>query len=102
MKSLFVAVCLACLLLALTSQAVYVQDGDYKIPLETMKQLKELLSSGYRKSSIITVCSHPALPKELISICKSEDAVGVFRRLMAAVSDPDLCEICAQAACAGC
>ncbi|XP_029435115.1 guanylate cyclase activator 2B-like [Rhinatrema bivittatum] len=96
------AACLALLLLALTSQAVYVQDGGYKVPLETVKELKSLLPSEIRSRTVAYFCAHPLLPKEAASICRDRDAPQIFRRLMIAVSDPDLCELCAQAACAGC
>nr|XP_033777674.1 guanylin-like [Geotrypetes seraphini] len=101
MKHQLQAACLVFLPLILASQAVFVQDGEHKIPLEAVKHLK-VLSSGYRKSTFKDVCTQPSLPKDLVPVCKDKDAVGVFRRLTAKINDVDLCEICAVVACSGC
>ncbi|NWU16227.1 GUC2A protein, partial [Cephalopterus ornatus] len=84
------------------------QDGDLKFPLESVKKLKELMD-GYKPTSPRTVvpmathalCHEKSLPEEFQSVCKREDAQKIFQRLSLAAED-DLCEICANAACAGC
>ncbi|KAJ1142582.1 hypothetical protein NDU88_008896 [Pleurodeles waltl] len=54
------------------------------------------------KVDFIKVCAHPELPKEFFLICKKAEAPAVIERLMFAIRDADVCEVCASAACAGC
>ncbi|NWR29661.1 GUC2A protein, partial [Tachuris rubrigastra] len=84
------------------------QDGDLKFPLESVKKLKELMD-GNRSISprmVVTMasqalCQEKSLPAEFQPVCKREDAYKIFQRLSLA-AESDLCEICANAACAGC
>ncbi|NWS97459.1 GUC2A protein, partial [Mionectes macconnelli] len=84
------------------------QDGDLKFPLESVKKLKELMDRNRPISPRLAVpaashalCHEKSLPVEFQALCKREDAPKIFQRLSLAAQD-DLCEICANAACAGC
>ncbi|XP_077167686.1 guanylin-like isoform X1 [Paroedura picta] len=88
------------------------QDGNSAFPLESVKKMKEILGkeakagpASVRSQSPVTflrLCLNPELPKDLRPVCDREDAPAVFRRLELAVEDPDLCELCVNAACTGC
>ncbi|XP_072740418.1 guanylate cyclase activator 2B-like [Ciconia boyciana] len=108
MKGFIFFIVLSVLLLVHSSQAVYVQDGDLKFSLESVKKLKELMDENRHINPHMVVsmasyspCDEKDLPEEFQSVCKSEDASMIFGRLNLAVQD-DLCEICANAACTGC
>ncbi|NXG13606.1 GUC2B cyclase, partial [Grallaria varia] len=106
MKGFLPCAILAVLVLVHSSWAVYVQDGDLKFPLESVKKLKELMDGNRAVNPRMLVATHPlcqekALPAEFQPVCKREDAPMIFQRLRLAAED-DLCEICANAACAGC
>ncbi|XP_071304907.1 guanylin [Agelaius tricolor] len=108
MKSFLSWAVLAGLVLVHISQAVYVQDGDFKFPLESVKKLKELMEGNKHINPRMMVpmgsyspCQEKHLPEVFRPVCKREDAPMIFRRLILAAED-DLCEICANAACAGC
>uniref|UniRef100_A0A8C8SF15 Guanylate cyclase activator 2B n=1 Tax=Pelusios castaneus TaxID=367368 RepID=A0A8C8SF15_9SAUR len=97
------------LILVHSSQPVYVQDGEFQFPLESVKKLKELFDEDARTSShmrgrphFTSVCTNPDLPKEFQPVCQKEDGPLIFNRLKLVVQDMDLCEICTNAACAGC
>ncbi|XP_071431863.1 guanylin-like [Pithys albifrons albifrons] len=98
---------LVLLVLGHSSWAVYVQDGDLKFPLESVKKLKELMDGNRPINPRMvpmgshSLCQEKSLPAEFQPLCKREDAPRVFQRLSLAAGD-DLCEICANAACAGC
>ncbi|NXM01304.1 GUC2A protein, partial [Tyrannus savana] len=84
------------------------QDGDLKFPLESVRKLKELMDGNRPVSPRLAVpvasravCLEKSLPAEFQPLCKREDAHKIFQRLSLAAED-DLCEICANAACAGC
>ncbi|NXC36120.1 GUC2A protein, partial [Campylorhamphus procurvoides] len=84
------------------------QDGDLKFPLESVKKLKELLATNSPVNPRVllpmathSLCHEKSLPEEFQPVCKREDALKIFQRLSLAAED-DLCEICANAACAGC
>ncbi|NWV99506.1 GUC2A protein, partial [Machaerirhynchus nigripectus] len=84
------------------------QDGDLKFSLESVKKLKELMDGNRHINPRMMVpmasyspCQEKHLPEEFWPVCKREDAPMIFRRLSLAAED-DLCEICANAACAGC
>ncbi|NXU85718.1 GUC2A protein, partial [Xiphorhynchus elegans] len=83
-------------------------DGDLKFPLESVKKLKELLGRNSPVNPRVllpmaphSLCQEKSLPEEFWPVCKREDAPKIFQRLSLAAED-DLCEICANAACAGC
>ncbi|NXK90122.1 GUC2A protein, partial [Formicarius rufipectus] len=83
-------------------------DGDLKFPLESVKKLKELMdATGATHPRMLvpmathSLCREKSLPAEFQPVCKREDAPQIFQRLSLAAGD-DLCEICANAACAGC
>ncbi|NXW44218.1 GUC2A protein, partial [Nyctiprogne leucopyga] len=85
------------------------QDGDLKFSLESVKKLKELMDENRHINPRMLVskasyspCDEKYLPEEFQDVCKREDASMIFERLNLAVQDGDLCEICANAACAGC
>ncbi|KAM6108847.1 guanylin-like [Pterocles gutturalis] len=109
MKSFLSFTVFAVLLLVHSSQAVYVQDGDLKFSLESVKKLKELMDENRHINPRMVVstvsyspCDEKDLPEEFQSVCKREDASMIFERLNLAVRETDLCEICVNAACAGC
>ncbi|NXY87154.1 GUC2A protein, partial [Alcedo cyanopectus] len=109
MKAFLSLTVLAVHLLVHSSQAVYVQDGDLKFSLESVKKLKEFMDGNRDVNPRMMVplasyspCLEKDLPKEFQSLCEREDAPMIFQRLSLAVQEPDLCEICANAACAGC
>ncbi|NXF71394.1 GUC2A protein, partial [Sclerurus mexicanus] len=108
MKGFLPCAVLAVLVLVHSSWAVYVQDGDLKFPLESVKKLKELMDGNRPVNPRMVVpmatsslCQEKSLPAEFRPVCKREDAPKIFQRLSLAAED-DLCEICANAACAGC
>ncbi|NXN07251.1 GUC2A protein, partial [Indicator maculatus] len=109
MKSFLSFAVLAALLLLPSSHAVYVQDGDLKFSLESVKKLKELMDEKRKVNPRMMVsvaasspCGEKDLPEEFQPVCKRGDAPKIFERLSSAIQDADLCEICANAACAGC
>ncbi|XP_068018917.1 guanylin [Melanerpes formicivorus] len=109
MKSFLSFTVLAALLLLPTSQAVYVQDGDLQFSLESVKKLKELMDETRKvnprmlvSSAASSPCAEKDLPEEFQPVCSRGDALQIFERLSSAIQDADLCEICANAACAGC
>ncbi|NXJ64814.1 GUC2A protein, partial [Rostratula benghalensis] len=84
-------------------------DGDLKFSLESVKKLKELMDENrpINPRMVVSVasyspCDEKALPEEFHPVCERKDASMIFERLTLAVQDNDLCEICANAACAGC
>ncbi|GAB0198632.1 guanylin-like [Grus japonensis] len=84
-------------------------DGDLKFSLESVKKLKELMDENKSINPRMVVsmasyspCDEKNLPEEFQPVCKREDASMIFERLSLAVREADLCEICANAACAGC
>ncbi|NXK78203.1 GUC2A protein, partial [Amazona guildingii] len=84
-------------------------DGDLKFSLESVKKLKEHMDENRHINSCFVVsvasdspCDEKDLPEEFQSVCKIEDASVIFERLYLVVPEADLCEICANAACAGC
>uniref|UniRef100_A0A673TQS0 Guanylin n=1 Tax=Suricata suricatta TaxID=37032 RepID=A0A673TQS0_SURSU len=87
------------------------QDGEFSFPLESVKKLKDLQElqepgiRNHRKSGgpvVPKVCSHQKFPEELKPLCKEPNAPEILQRLEAIAEDPESCEICAFAACAGC
>uniref|UniRef100_A0A8C3PJK2 Guanylate cyclase activator 2B n=1 Tax=Calidris pygmaea TaxID=425635 RepID=A0A8C3PJK2_9CHAR len=84
-------------------------DGELKFSLESVKKLKELMDENRHINPRMAVsvasyspCDEKDLPEEFQSVCKRGDASMIFERLSLAVRENDLCEICANAACAGC
>ncbi|NXK29726.1 GUC2A protein, partial [Arenaria interpres] len=84
-------------------------DGELKFSLESVKKLKELMDENSHINPRMAVsvasyspCDEKDLPEEFQSVCKRGDASMIFERLSLAVRENDLCEICANAACAGC
>ncbi|XP_077167687.1 guanylin-like isoform X2 [Paroedura picta] len=113
MAALFAPMLLMLLMLTHSCwSTVHVQDGNSAFPLESVKKMKEILGkeakagpASVRSQSPVTflrLCLNPELPKDLRPVCDREDAPAVFRRLELAVEDPDLCELCVNAACTGC
>ncbi|XP_069466962.1 guanylin [Ambystoma mexicanum] len=78
-----------------------VKPNDPKEEAEFKDNFGEKPLHDVNKDSL-EVCSHPQLPKEFGSVCTQQNAPEVFGRLMMAIRDTDLCEVCANAACAGC
>ncbi|XP_059110864.1 guanylin [Peromyscus eremicus] len=106
-----------CLLgaLAVLVEGVTVQDGDLSFPLESVKQLKDLkeapepLLVNHKKFAprlaapvAPGLCSHSAFPEALKPLCKKPNAEEILKKLQAIAEDPNICEICAYAACTGC
>ncbi|KAL2296639.1 hypothetical protein Nmel_015962, partial [Mimus melanotis] len=88
MKSFLSWTVLTVLVLVHISQAVYVQDGDLKFPLESVKKLKELMDGNRHINPRTMVpmgsyspCQEKHLPEEFQPVCKREDAPMIFRRL---------------------
>ncbi|NXP83449.1 GUC2A protein, partial [Ramphastos sulfuratus] len=88
MKGFLSFTVLALLLLLPSPQAVYVQDGDLKFSLESVKKLKELMDEKRQINPRMLVsvsgsspCSDKDLPEELLPVCKREDAPKIFERL---------------------
>ncbi|KAK2521520.1 guanylin [Columba guinea] len=78
----------AVLLLVHSSQEVYVQDGDLKFSLESVKKLKELMDENRHTNPRMVVsmagyspCDEKSLPEEFQPVCKREDAAMIFERL---------------------
>ncbi|XP_019396889.1 PREDICTED: guanylate cyclase activator 2B-like [Crocodylus porosus] len=89
-------------------QPVYVQIGNFSLPLEDVKQLKAFWSldtngNARPKRNIGALCANPELPVEYQHICLREDAPKIFSQLLNMDAQAmELCEICVNAACAGC
>ncbi|KAK1340068.1 hypothetical protein QTO34_018632 [Cnephaeus nilssonii] len=90
---------------------VTVQDGKFSFSLESVKKLKGLRelqepSSGsgmqFDGPAVPALCSSTKFPAELKPVCKEPNAHEILRRLEAIAEDPNTCELCAYAACAGC
>ncbi|NXG37978.1 GUC2A protein, partial [Dromaius novaehollandiae] len=81
-------------------------DGDFKFSLESVKKLKEIMDKDAdvnpRMKVILAPCEEKDLPEEFQPVCERKDAPMIFERLNTAITELDLCEICANAACAGC
>ncbi|XP_018097325.1 guanylin-like [Xenopus laevis] len=91
---------------------VIVKDGDFTFNLEDVKKLKEVLDQELdpesrvqkeiSKSSVEKVCTNPNLPDVFERVCVSSEARDVFYRLEQIAAEPDVCDVCAFAACSGC
>ncbi|XP_016060638.1 PREDICTED: guanylin [Miniopterus natalensis] len=96
---------------AALAEGVTVQDGKFSFDLESVKKLKGLRElqepsiwsrRQFDGPAVPTLCSSPKFPKELKPVCKEPNAHEILRRLEAIAADPNTCELCAYAACAGC
>ncbi|KAJ8259135.1 hypothetical protein COCON_G00181470 [Conger conger] len=95
---------------AFVTEAIQVEEGDFSFPLESVIKLKELMglddtvkrSPRLATTSTTAVCTNPDLPTEFLSLCQTKGAASSFFRLGFLAARPDLCEICAYAACTGC
>ncbi|XP_067423280.1 guanylin [Emydura macquarii macquarii] len=107
MKALLTAALCLCALAAF-SDCVTVQVGEFSFSLESVKKLKDLLGNpgsrnpALRSAISVPVCANPALPKEFLQLCAAPNADQMFATLRPIARSPDICEICAFAACAGC
>ncbi|OXB53105.1 hypothetical protein ASZ78_007577 [Callipepla squamata] len=91
MRALLSFTVLALLLLVHGSQAVYVQDGNVKFSLESVKKLKELMDenkvinprmvASKASKPNYSPCQDKDLPEEFQPVCKREDADAIFQRL---------------------
>ncbi|XP_039610874.1 guanylin family protein [Polypterus senegalus] len=103
---LVIALCLCTV--CLLSNAVVVKDGDLVFSLDSVKTLGTLMaaSGGVKRTRMsqgtFSVCTNPALPKEFLPVCESQQSDVIFSRLARIAENPDVCEICAYAACTGC
>ncbi|XP_066547640.1 guanylin [Amia ocellicauda] len=99
---------LLCSCFVWNSQSVTVVDGNFAFPLDTVMQLKCLMDGDIgtnprlAQTSAAVICANPALPEDFRPVCQSQGADLVFSRLAKVTTQPDLCEICANAACTGC
>ncbi|CAM4574865.1 guanylin [Lepidochelys kempii] len=107
MNTLLSAVLCLCTLAAF-SDCVTVQVGKFSFSLESVKKLKDLMDSSVTRNPQLLsarstfLCASPDLPMEFLSLCDTTDADQIFQDLQPIASSPELCEICAFAACAGC
>ncbi|XP_053865342.1 guanylin [Malaclemys terrapin pileata] len=107
MKAFLTAVLCLCTLAAF-SDCVTVQVGEFSFPLESVKKLKDLLDSSVTRNPHVlsirsaSLCANPDIPKEFLKLCATPDADQIFEDLKPIARSPELCEICAFAACAGC
>ncbi|XP_060115096.1 guanylin [Heteronotia binoei] len=100
----FLTVSLCLCALAVVTDGVTVKVGDFQFPLETVKKLKDLSSapSAQRSRSGISLCDHPKLPTEFLTICASPKSRPLLADLELIARDSEVCEICANIACSGC
>ncbi|KAE8600075.1 hypothetical protein XENTR_v10013052 [Xenopus tropicalis] len=102
----------ALMLLIHCTNCVIVQDGDFTFSLEEVLKLKEVLDQKsvpesrvkreISQSAVQQACANPELPRAFLPVCANPDAQGVFYRLERIASEPDVCDVCAFAACSGC
>ncbi|XP_015192386.1 guanylin [Lepisosteus oculatus] len=91
-----------------TSQSVKVVDGDFSFSLESVMKLRDFMSDDsltnprLAQTSIAAICSNPVLLEEFQHVCQAQGASMIFSRLAKVATQPDMCEICANAACTGC
>ncbi|KAH1164864.1 guanylin-like [Mauremys mutica] len=102
MKALPAAVLCLCTLAAF-SDCVTVQVGKFSFPLESVKKLKDFMDNPLQLSvRSAPLCANSDIPKEFLDLCATPDADQIFEELKPIARSPELCEICAFAACAGC
>uniref|UniRef100_A0A8C4YKS9 Guanylate cyclase activator 2B n=1 Tax=Gopherus evgoodei TaxID=1825980 RepID=A0A8C4YKS9_9SAUR len=88
----------------LTSRiCVMTLEGEFSFPLEAVKKLKGFLDADARASprmmartSFISVCANPELPKEFKLVCQREDAPIIFNRLSTWQSCKIACSDCSS------
>ncbi|XP_030393633.1 guanylin [Gopherus evgoodei] len=107
MKALLAAVLCLCTLAAF-SDCVTVQVGKFSFPLESVKKLKDFMDNSVTGNPYLlnvrsaSLCAISDIPKEFLDLCATPDADQIFEELKPIARSPELCEICAFAACAGC
>ncbi|KAM9115741.1 guanylin [Pangshura tecta] len=107
MKALPAAVLCLCTLAAF-SDCVTVQVGKFSFPLESVKKLKNFVDDSVNGNPLplsvrsTSLCANPDIQKEFLDLCATPDADQIFEELKPIARSPELCEICAYAACAGC
>ncbi|XP_053546890.1 guanylin [Bombina bombina] len=94
------------------SSGVIVKDGDFTFSLDSVKALQKVLDQQVTKLEKVLpkhehwsaekLCALNLLPKEFAPVCDSANAQDVFDRLEKIAMEPDICEVCAMAACSGC
>ncbi|KAM9038621.1 guanylate cyclase activator 2B [Sarcophilus harrisii] len=102
-----VAVAAMLLILAQSTQSVFIKYGDHQVRLESVKKLDELLEQSQDLSiqikaqgDLSILCNNPALPSDLQPVCENHQAANIFRALRDIAQDD--CEICVNVACTGC
>ncbi|XP_039364573.1 guanylin [Mauremys reevesii] len=102
MKALAAAVLCLCTLAAF-SDCVTVQVGKFSFPLESVKKLKDFMDNSHPLNvRSAPLCANSDIPKEFLDLCATPDADQILDELKPIARSPELCEICAFAACAGC
>uniref|UniRef100_A0A8C5PFA9 Guanylate cyclase activator 2B n=1 Tax=Leptobrachium leishanense TaxID=445787 RepID=A0A8C5PFA9_9ANUR len=99
-------------LLAHCCLCVIVKDGDYEFSLDSVKKLKELMDASHSSHQAsqgdisdveaAEMCASPELPEAFKLLCAAPNAAEIFSRLEPIAQNPDVCDVCAFAACSGC
>ncbi|XP_063291515.1 guanylin-like [Pelobates fuscus] len=103
---------LCVLLLIHCCTCVIVKDGELAFSLADVKKLKDIFDKFKETHPRVQrdisemdahgICGSLKLPAAFLPVCAKPNAAQVFTRLGRIAQNPDICDVCALAACSGC